>query len=106
MGRKRSYQIKVWVTEKEKERIETLSEKSKLNKSDYIRKCILDKDIIVVEGLKELTTELKRIGTNLNQITRAVNYGQVIDCREEIKTVYGEVRKLWQSLNAYLQRVR
>lgn len=98
--------MKVWLTDEENEKLCKLIEKSKLKKSDYIRKCMLGKNITVVDGLKEFTTELKRVGINLNQIARAVNYRQSLDIREEIKTIHEEVRVLWQSLSEYLRKVR
>ena len=41
--------------------------------SDFVRDCIFEKDIVIVKGLDEFSNELRRIGNNLNQLTRAVN---------------------------------
>ena len=40
--------------------------------SDFVRDCVLKKDIVIVKGLDEFSNELRRIGNNLNQLTRAV----------------------------------
>ncbi|MCH5314377.1 MAG: plasmid mobilization relaxosome protein MobC [Eubacterium sp.] len=71
--------------------------------SEYLRDCAIKKEIVVIDGLKELTTELRRIGNNLNQITKAVNSGiYAVDLTETKK----EVQKIWQSLNSLSQAVR
>ena len=69
--------------------------------SDFVRDCVLKKDIVIVKGLYEFSNELRRIGNNLNQLTRAVNAGYVraVDLTE---TKEG-VEKLWQSLNSLLR---
>ena len=48
---------------------------SDLSISEYLRRCALGKQIVVVNGLDDLARELRAIGNNLNQITRAVNSG-------------------------------
>ena len=35
---------------------------------EYILSCVLEKQIVNMDGIKELIPELKRIGNNLNQI--------------------------------------
>ncbi len=78
-NRKRNKQLKFFVDENELEKIEKKIEKSKLTKSDYLRKCSLEKDITVVEGLKELALEVSRIGNNINQLTKAIYTGKATD---------------------------
>lgn len=79
--RKREKQIKFYVDEKELERIEKKIERSKLKKSDYLRAAALEKEIIVIEDFKEFFIELKKQGTNLNQIAKALNKNNI---KEEI----------------------
>jgi len=91
------------VTPEEKKLIETKAYSSYRLVSMYLRDCALDKEIIVIDGVKELTIELRRIGNNLNQITKAVNSGvYAVDLTETKK----EVQKVWQSLNSLPQAVR
>ena len=72
--------------------------------SMYLRDCALDKKIVVVKGVDEVANELRKIGNNLNQLTRAVNAGYCyqIDLRETRE----EVARLWQLLNSLTQEVR
>jgi len=73
LNRTKDKQVKFWVDEKELEQIKKKVKKSKLNQSDYLLRSALDKNIIVVDGLKEILIELSREGNNLNQITRELN---------------------------------
>lgn len=106
MARQRSKQLNIRISEDEAAKLQTLIQKSTLTQSEYLRKSILNKKITVVQELPEFTTEIKRIGNNLNQITRAVHAEQIYDCRQEIKQLQEEMKQIWQSLNAYLQKVQ
>ena len=92
------------VTPEEKEKIIEKAFTSYREPSMYLRDCALNKQIIVVPGADAVAVELRRIGNNLNQLTREVHAGFVseinlTEIREELKTV-------WQSLNALLQAAR
>lgn len=93
------------VSEKEYERVDKLAEKSKLNKSEFMRKSILRKKIIVIEDIKDLAIELRRIGNNLNQLTRAVNAGEVKDItelkeiKEKLNITFDEVIRALEKVN-------
>ena len=89
------------VTPAEKEKIEEMSYGHYKLMSDFIRECIFKKDIIIIDGADKIADELRRIGNNINQLTRAANAGiiSVVDLRETRK----ELAELWQSLNS-LQR--
>lgn len=43
--------------------------------SDFVRDCIFKKEIVNIGGADEIAHELRCIGNNLNQLTRAVNAG-------------------------------
>ena len=95
--------MKFRATEEEKDRIMKKVEASNLSISEYLRRCALDKNIVAVNGLDDVARELRAIGNNLNQITRAVNSGyiQAVNLQET-----GEVLgQLWQSLNSSQQSV-
>ena len=75
-GRKRTIQVKFYVTEEERKLIE---EKMKLvptsNMAAYLRKIAIDGYIIQVDhtDIKAMTAEIQKIGVNVNQIARRVN---------------------------------
>ena len=54
-----------------KEILEEKAYSSYRTMSRYLRDCALDKEIIVVTGADTIADELRRIGNNLNQLTRA-----------------------------------
>ena len=45
--------------------------------TDYLVTCALDKEIIQVNGLDEILSELKAQGRNLNQLTTLANMGRI-----------------------------
>lgn len=95
--------MKFRATEEEKSIIMKKVEASDLSISEYLRRCALDKPVIVMEGVDQIAYELRAIGNNLNQITRAVNSGYVQAVNlQETEEVLGQ---LWQSLNLLQQSV-
>ena len=96
--------MKFRATEEEKDRIMKKVETSDLSISEYLRRCALDKPVIVMEGVDQIAYELRAIGNNLNQITRAVNSGYIQAVNlQETEDVLGQ---LWQSLNSLQQSVQ
>lgn len=93
------------VSEEEYKSFEKKVEKSKLTKSEFMRKSILEKDIIVIDEIKELVLQMKAIGINLNQLTRKVNSGEVQNIKElqemkiELDNVWREVLKALKKVN-------
>lgn len=78
------------VSEEEKMKIDKKIKKSKLKKSDYLRASALEKEIIIIEDFREFFIELKKQGTNINQIAKALNQGNMskinfIQMEEEYK---------------------
>ena len=95
--------LKFRATEEEKEKIMKKVDASDLSISEYLRRCALDKQIVAVNGLDDIARELRAIGNNLNQITRAVNSGYIHAVNlQEMEEVLG---LLWQSLNSLQQSV-
>ena len=101
-NRKRQKQIVIRATEKEFKRIKNKVEKSKLTQNKYLLQSALDKEIKVVEGIKDLTIETKRIGVNLNQLTKLANQGKV-NCSGELQEINKELIEVWQSLRQLIQ---
>ena len=87
--------------------LETIREKAKfarLSQSDYVTRCCLGKKIVIVDGAKELMTQLRAIGNNLNQLTILANLGriQVVDLQEST----AELAKIHAALRELLERKR
>lgn len=77
------------VSEFDNERIRVKAMKSKLSLSAYVRTSALEKDIKVIDGLRELLPELNAIGNNLNQLTVILRKRYIEDPNlETIKTEF------------------
>lgn len=97
MNRSRPKQIVIRVSENELKKIKNKVSKSKLTQNEYLIKAALDKKILVVDGLKDLNIELKRIGNNLNQLTKSVHEGKA-NCSKELLEINEEMKEVWQLL--------
>ena len=69
------------VNENDLSAIRTKAEQAKMTVTDYLVACALGKKIIVVEGLPEVTSQLKAVGRNLNQLTTLANMGRITSVR-------------------------
>ncbi|CUU51206.1 plasmid mobilization protein [Clostridium beijerinckii] len=102
--RTRGKQIKFWADEKEFEQIKKKVEKSKLSQQDYLLKCALNKKIIIIDDIKELVKELKRIGNNLNQLTRSIHTGDLPNIRE-VEKMNKDLEIVWNEVIRALRKV-
>ena len=60
--------------------------------TDYIITCALGKEIVQVDGLDEILSELKAQGRNLNQLTTLANMGRLTVLRgDELIDKYADV---------------
>ena len=94
--------INIRVTKKEKEKLIKLSEKAGMSLSMYLIEQGLDKDIIIIEDIEKFETELRRIGNNINQLTRWVNCGYLkVVSLDEVKV---ELGRIWIELVDFFMR--
>lgn len=61
----------------DREAIKELAKQSGMSMSDYVTACCLGKQVVVIDGLKEVLKELKSIGRNLNQLVTLAHMGRV-----------------------------
>lgn len=97
--RKRNKQIVIRLTDEEYKALKTLVERSKIKQNDFIIANMFNKPINVIDGLENILVELKRIGNNLNQLTREVHQGR-INCSDELNVMSKEVHNIWQLLKS------
>lgn len=93
-NRKRSKQLKIYLSDEEYQLFIDKVEKSKLSQTEFLIRCINKKRIIVVDGLKETLLELKKIGVNINQISKNLNGGIFQNADKELKIVKEEFAKV------------
>jgi hypothetical protein len=75
------------------------------NREAYLRKMALDGYIIRQDYgvLKGVTNELRRIGTNLNQMAKIANTYHDIN-RSELETIEIDIKKIWQLLISQIEK--
>lgn len=104
--RTRGKSILIRFTEDEFERLNQLIELSGITQQEFARSALMNKKIIVIEGFKEYTDELKRVGNNLNQLTRSVHQNDLKYLFEDFETLNKELKKTWLSLSDFLESIR
>lgn len=94
-NRKRNQILSIRLTDSEKSAINKKSKKAKMTLTEYILKSSLQSEIKVID-LQPLLDELKRIGNNLNQITRKINSGAF--CSYNFEEVIDMQRKIYDAI--------
>lgn len=62
------------------EDLETIRRKAKnarLSQSEYVTRCCLGRQIVIMDGLKEVLQQQRAIGNNLNRLTVLANMGRI-----------------------------
>lgn len=102
-NRKREKQIVIRLTEAEYEMLKNKVDKSGLSQQEFLIKAIKNKKITVIDDIKNLTFELKKIGINLNQIAHLCNEGKIYNCKKEIIEIQRGLADVWQLLRQLIQ---
>ena len=98
-NRKRNVTLTIRVTAGEKDAIARNAVKARMSLTDYIVASSVLTEIHVAEDTRPLLIELKRIGNNLNQISKKINAGafQSYNFQEVIgmqKAIYEELYRI------------
>lgn len=107
-NRKRNIQLKIWVTEEERQMID---QKMKLLPTSqigaYIRKMAIDGYVIYTDtsNIKEMNKHLQAIGRNINQIAKRVNQTNSI-YKEDISEITERLDEIWQLQRTILSTLR
>jgi hypothetical protein len=107
MARKRNYPVTIWLDEKEMIHLKDKVSKTPFLRSDYIRKCSIDKNITVIPGIRDLIIEFKKIGSNLDKITRLIDNdsGNQIILSDDLKIIKEDLKTTWVKLAAVMKRI-
>ena len=108
--RKRSKQLKIWISPEEQEMIrQKMAEFGTDNMGAFVRKLVIDGYIIKLDlpELKEIIRLMGPIGSNINQIARKLNAGGNIyeEDMEEIRTNQDEIYKLLRKVLISLSKI-
>lgn len=93
-NRKRNNQLKIYLSDNEYQSFINQVTKSKLTQTDFFIRCITKKKIIVIDGLKETLAELKKIGVNINQISKNLNGGFFQNTTGDLKDIQQQFSKV------------
>lgn len=94
--------INIRLTEKEKSIIESKAKKLNMTITKFIVSSCLKDKIVIINGLDKVDTELRRIGNNINQLTKLAN--EKIITVINLKELRMEVNNIWQLLKQLVQK--
>ena len=98
--------LEIRLTEDELYEIDNRSKKLRMSRSKFLLQAALHQKIIVLDStsIKQLTSELRKIGININQIAILCNMGK-LEC-VHIEDTKSEIKKVWEELNKLRQNVK
>jgi len=77
MKQKKEIRITLRLTPEQYESIAARANTAQMAVGTYVRAAVMRHRVVVVNGLPEITRELKGIGRNLNQLTVLANMGRI-----------------------------
>ena len=104
MQKKKTEIVTARMTPADKKAIRQRAKAAGMTVTDYLTTCALGKEIIRVEGLDDLLSELKAQGRNLNQLTTLANMGRITVLRGD--DLVSEYTKLCDAVSAVIREVR
>ena len=104
MQKKKTEIITARMTPADKKVIHQRAKAAGMTVTDYLTTCALGKEIVRVEGLDDLLSELKAQGRNLNQLTTLANMGRISVLRGD--DLVSEYTKLCDAVSAVIREVR
>ncbi len=103
MQKKKTEIITARMTPADKKAIRQRAKAAGITVTDYLTTCALGKEIVRVEGLDDLLSELKAQGRNLNQLTTLANMGRISVLRGD--DLVSEYTRLCDTLGALVREV-
>ena len=87
------------ISAKDLDTIKKKSKKAKLTVTEYITQSALGKEIVIIDGLPEIVSQLKKIGNNLNQLTMlshqgVINTVNLDETEESLTAIYWKINEL------------
>jgi hypothetical protein len=80
------------ISERDLNQIRLKAKRAKMTVTDYLVTSALNKDIVVIDGIEGLITQLKAVGKNLNQLTTLAHMGRIQAVRlDEVMEAFGDI---------------
>lgn len=83
MQKKKTAIATIRMTPRVKEQLQQRAQDANMTLTDYLCICGLGKEIVRVDGLDDILSELKAQGRNLNQLTTLANMGRITVLRSD-----------------------
>lgn len=92
------------ISEKDLDTIKYKAKKAKMTVTEYITQSALGKEIIIIDGLPEIVSQLKKIGNNLNQLTMLSHQGLINtvnldETEESLTAIYWKINELTKAVD-------
>lgn len=99
MNAKKERRITLRLTLEQYESIRAKAETAQMSTGAYVRAAALRHRVVVIDGLPELTHELKGIGRSVNQLAVLCNMGKLREVHlgetwQALGEIYGKLREL------------
>ena len=104
MQKKKTAIITARMTPADKKAIYQRAKAAGMTVTDYLTTCALGKEIVRIDGLDDMLSELKAQGRNLNQITTLANMGRLSVLRGD--ELIHEYTRLCDTLGALVWEAR
>jgi hypothetical protein len=80
------------VRERDLNQIRIKAKRAKMTVTDYLVSSALNKDIVVIDGVDGLISQIKAVGRNLNQLTTLAHMGRIQAVRlNEVRESFGDI---------------
>lgn len=104
MQKKKTEIVTMRMTPKVKAQLQARAKDANMTLTDYLCICGMGQEIVRIDGLDDMLTELKAQGRNLNRLTTLANMGKLtILCGDDLIDGY---TKLFEALGALIREVR
>lgn len=102
MKQKKENRITLRLTQEQYDSIAVKADTAQMPVGAYVRAAALRHKVTVVDGLPEITRELKGIGRNINQLTVLANMGKITaaDLSNTTQALYG----IYAQIGTLMQR--
>ena len=99
---RKEQEIKFRVSNEEYLKINHYAQEARLSVSAYLRKRALGKKVVVIDGLKDFSYQLRKIGNNINQLTNLANEGRIYSI--DLLAVKEKIQQLWKELRFFVEQ--
>ena len=89
------------VSERDLNQVRLKAKQARMTVTDYLVTSALNKDIVVIDGVEGLISQLKAVGKNLNQLTTLAHMGRIQAVRlDEVKEAFGDIAAALRDLTS------